>query len=103
MNMGMESFQHIPNSQSDNVCRELLEIANRLANNVNNVNNNVGFIPAGGMFVGRQNFLFNENSRPLSPHQLENINRYGGPISRPSWDMTEPQIHQVCHFAELTA
>ena len=84
MNNEMANFHE---DNTANQCLDLMEIANRLATVNNNMNN---FNPP----VMNMGFGLNQNLQQVNLQQIENMNRYGGPIRRPAWD-TVPQINQV--------
>ena len=89
---------NINNFQEDNTanqCLDLMEIADRLATVNNNMNNRNNFNPAMNMGFGlNQNFRQVNLQQVNLQQEIENMNRYGGPIRRPAWD-TVPQINQV--------
>ena len=105
------------NQGQANVLGELRVLTEGLARNVQNMGNmgnGMNGIGGNGNFVGDMNrnilnncvMMANQNQM-WNPHfvgeqyveeQQENINRYGGPIHRPAWDlnnMSQQQINQV--------
>ena len=107
MNRGFNpQINNLGNSQSDlNVLAQLNDLANNLNNNLGNMLNNTGQY-RNNLMLGPHQFsgeIYHDNytSGRNSPSQLENINRYGGPIRRPHWDTAMPQFNQVSIYLKI--